>query len=51
MRIFDYSKIRNELYVPEIVNMLSAIHEYKGKQELFIEAKPAILSHARGRKD
>lgn len=44
MRTFDYSKIRNELYIPEIVNMLSAIHEYKGKQELFIEAKPDILN-------
>lgn len=44
MRIFDYSIIRNELFTPEIVNLLSAIHEYKGKQELFIESKPDILN-------
>lgn len=43
MRIFDYTKIRNEIFTPEIVNLLSAIHEYKGKQELFIEAQPDIL--------
>lgn len=28
---------------PEIMNLVSAIHEYKGKQALFIEAKPDIL--------
>ena len=27
-----------------IVNLLSNIHEFKGKQELYIEAKPDILS-------
>lgn len=27
-----------------IVNSLSSIHEYKGKQELYIEAKTDILS-------
>lgn len=43
MRTFDYSTIRKELFTPEIVNLLSAIHEYKGKQELFIEAQPDIL--------
>ena len=25
------------------MNLVSAIHEYKGKQELYIEAKPDIL--------
>ena len=43
MREFDYSNIPSELFNSEIMNLVSAIHEYKGKQELFIEAKPDIL--------
>ena len=43
MKTFDYSTIKQELFTPEIVNTLSAIHEYKGKQELFIAAQPDIL--------
>lgn len=44
MRDFDYLKPNIELYTPEIVNLLVAIHEYKGKQELFMEAQPDILA-------
>jgi Fic family protein len=33
----------SELLSAEIMNLVAAIHEYKGKQELFIEAKPDIL--------
>lgn len=43
VRAFDYSAIKQELFTPEIVNLLTAIHEYKGKQELFIEAQPDVL--------
>ena len=43
MREFDYSHIPGELFCSEIMNLVSAIHEYKGKQELFIEAKPDVL--------
>ncbi len=43
MKTFDYRKIKQELFTPEIVNLLSAIHEYKGKQELFIAAQPDVL--------
>src|SRR6516165_2191297 len=43
MRTFDYSTDKKELFTSEIVNLLTAIHEYKGKQELFIEAQPDIL--------
>lgn len=43
MRKFDYTKIPDELMNYELMNLVSAIHEYKGKQELFIEAKPDIL--------
>lgn len=43
MREFNYIAIDSDLYTPDIVNLLSSIHEYKGKQELFIEAQPGIL--------
>jgi Fic family protein len=44
MHNFDYKEKPRELLVPEIVNMLSALHECKGKQELYIESKPDILT-------
>ncbi|XMB66258.1 Fic family protein [Mycoplasmatota bacterium zrk1] len=44
MRQFNYDKVNPELFTPDIVNLLSAIHEYKGKQELFIEAQPDVLN-------
>lgn len=44
MRNFDYSTLPSELMTYELMNLVSAIHEYKGKQELFIEAKKDILS-------
>ncbi len=43
MRSFDYGSIEQELLNPNTMNLVSAIHEYKGKQELFIEAEPDIL--------
>ena len=43
MRKFDYKTIPDELMNHELMNLVSAIHEYKGKQELFIEAKPDVL--------
>ena len=43
MREFNYSVIPPELMNHEIMNLIAAIHEYKGKQDLFIEAKPDIL--------
>ena len=43
MRIFDYTIIPAELMNHELMNLVSAIHEYRGKQELFIEAKPDVL--------
>ena len=38
MRNFDYIAGPEKLLTPEIVQMVSSIHEHKGKQELFIEA-------------
>jgi Fic family protein len=44
MRDFRFEKYISELLKPDIVNLLTAIHEYKGKQELFMEAQPDILN-------
>ncbi len=44
MRTFDLVKESESLMNNNVVNLLSSIHEYKGKQELYIEAKPDILS-------
>lgn len=38
MRNFDYKNAPEKLLTPEIVLMTGALHEHKGKQELFIEA-------------
>jgi Fic family protein len=44
MRFFSYETIPKELITSEVMNMIAAIHEYKGRQELFIAAQPDILS-------
>ena len=38
MRTFDYEKRPEKLITPEIVRMITKIHECKGRQELFMEA-------------
>ena len=43
MRDYDYSEKWKKLLTPEIVTMLAQIHEYKGEQNLFIEAKADTL--------
>ena len=44
MRNYDYNQKWQQLLAPEIVAMLSQIHEYKGEQNLFIEAKSDSLT-------
>ncbi len=44
MRTFDYELIAKSLIDNDIANLLSCIHEYKGAQTLFIEAKADILT-------
>lgn len=44
MKIFYYKSMPAELLTPEIINLVSAIHEYKGKQDLYLAAKPDILA-------
>ena len=43
MRNYDYRDKWQKLLTPEIVSMLTQIHEYKGEQSLFIEAKADTL--------
>ena len=44
MRNFDYQNTLAKLLTPEIVQLLTSIHEHKGKQELFIEANADDLT-------
>ena len=44
MRIFDYGARYARLLRPEIVSLVSQIHEYKGEQALFIEARADTLT-------
>lgn len=45
MREFDFKVSAAKALTNDIVNMLGYIHEYKGRQNLFIEAKADVLSH------
>jgi len=44
MKSFDYDKKPMALLTPDIVAILTGIHEHKGKQELFIEAQADALT-------
>lgn len=44
MRVFDFKTEYNKLLKPDIVAFLTQIHEYKGQQNLFIEANKDALS-------
>ena len=44
MRNYEYNKKWQQLLTPEIVTMLSQIHEFKGEQNLFIEAQSDTLT-------
>lgn len=43
MRNFDYSSLINKTWDNEIINYLSLIHEYKGKQSVYIQQKPSEI--------
>ena len=43
MRAFRYDETLTRLLTPEISSLLSAIHEYKGKQDFYLGAKPDTL--------
>ena len=44
MRNYDYKNKWQKLLTPEVVSLLTQIHEYKGEQTLFIEAKADTLT-------
>lgn len=44
MRTYDYNNKWQQLLTPEIVTVLSQIHEFKGEQNLFIEAQSDTLT-------
>lgn len=44
MHTFDYKEAPKRLLTPEIVNMLSSLHEFKGRQDLYIEAESDVLT-------
>lgn len=43
MRRFNYENLKRDKWDSEIINLLAQIHEHKGKQELFLKRKPAVL--------
>lgn len=44
MRNYDYTEKWKALLTPEIVSMIAQIHEYKGEQSMFVEAKADTLT-------
>ena len=44
MRTFDYSYLADRTWDNEILSYISKIHEYKGKQELYLRQKPVELT-------
>jgi len=44
MKKYDYRNVPKVLLTPDIVSMLTSIHEHKGKQELYIEAHADALT-------
>ena len=43
MRTFDYSSLRTRQWDSEILGLVAQIHEHKGRQELYLRQKPAVL--------
>ena len=43
MRSFDYEKLAQRKWDSEILSYVAKIHEYKGRQELYIRQKPVEL--------
>ena len=43
MREFDYEKLAEKTWDKEVLNYIGLIHEYKGRQQLYLEQKPEEL--------
>lgn len=44
MHNFEYINTPKRMLTPEIVSMMASIHESKGRQELYVEAKADVLT-------
>ena len=43
MRVFDYSLLKEKTWDSEIISLVAQIHEYKGRQEVYLKQKPETL--------
>lgn len=43
MKYFDYSKLKKRKWPKEVVNYVGLIHEFKGRQQMFLKQKPEEL--------
>ena len=43
MRKFDYSSLKEKKWDSEIISLVAQIHEYKGRQEIYLKQKPEEL--------
>ncbi len=43
MRSFDYNQLKDYQWDSEILGLVAQIHEYKGRQEMYLKQKPATL--------
>lgn len=43
MRDFNYDLLRNRHWDSEVLGLVAQIHEFKGRQELYLKQKPAVL--------
>ena len=43
MRSFEYGKLKTHQWDSEILGLVAQIHEFKGRQELYLRQKPATL--------
>lgn len=43
MRSFDYNKLKDYQWDSEVLGLVAQIHEFKGRQELYLKQKPAVL--------
>ncbi len=48
MKQFDYDRTLSKLMTPEVMNAISSIHEYRGKQDLYLETKPDTMDRLCG---
>ena len=44
MRQFDYTYLADRTWDNEIISFIAKIHEYKGKQDLYLRQKPVELN-------